>query len=172
MLMDDALRELVWERAGNTCEHCRLPQRFDILPFPFDHVIAIKPHGPTSAENLALSCYNDNRHKGPNIAGIDRVTSQLTRLLNPRRDDWQEHFAWNCPELAGLTGIGRTTINVLNMNLAERVEPAGRAPEPDPKIPGRWSEERASALVSTTWQRSQCCGKLKRYRFEETSWRN
>ena len=33
MLMDEALRELVWERAGNTCEYCRQAQRFEIVPF-------------------------------------------------------------------------------------------------------------------------------------------
>jgi len=54
--MDDALRQLVWKRAGDTCEYCRLPQRLDILPFQLDHVIAAKHHGPTSAANLALSC--------------------------------------------------------------------------------------------------------------------
>ena len=69
-----------------------------------------------------LSCYNDNLHKGPNIAGIDPLTGQLTPLFHPRRDDWHEHFAWNGPELVGLTPIGRTTIDVLNFNLAERVE--------------------------------------------------
>jgi hypothetical protein len=120
--MDDALQQLVWKRAGDTCEYCRLPQQFDILPFQFDHVIVIKHHGPTSAENLAISCYNDNAHKGPNIAGIDPVTGALTRLFNPRRDDWKAHFAWNGPELVGRTPIGRTTIDVLNMNLPERVE--------------------------------------------------
>jgi hypothetical protein len=120
--MDDALRQLVWKRAGDICEYCGLPQQFDILPFQLDHVIAMKHHGPTSAENLALSCYNDNAHKGPNIAGIDPVTGEITRLFNPRRDDWKEHFAWDGPELVGLSPIGRTTIDVLNMNLPERVE--------------------------------------------------
>jgi hypothetical protein len=120
--MDDALRLAVWKRAGDRCEYCRLPQEFDILPFQLDHVIASKHHGPTSAENLALSCYNDNAHKGPNIAGIDPLTGELTRLFHPRRDDWNDHFAWDGPELAGRTAVGRTTIDVLNMNLADRVE--------------------------------------------------
>ncbi len=120
--MDDALRQLVWKRAGDACEYCRLPQRLDILPFQLDQVISIKHHGPTSAENLALSCYNDNAYKGPNIAGIDPVTGAITRLFNPRWDDWKEHFAWDGPELVGRTPIGRTTIDVLNMNLPERVE--------------------------------------------------
>ena len=121
-VMDDALRQLVWDRAAGTCEYCRLPQRLDILPFQIDHVISIKHHGPTSADNLALSCYNENAYKGPNIAGIDVVTGQLTRLFNPRQDDWNEHFSWLGPELVGRTAVGRTTIDVLNINLPERVE--------------------------------------------------
>src|SRR5438552_5243609 len=63
---------------------------------------------PTSADNLALSCYNDNAYKGPNIAGIDLVTGQLMRLFNPRQDDWNEHFSWLGPELVGRTAVGRT----------------------------------------------------------------
>jgi hypothetical protein len=35
-----------------------LPQFLDILPFQIDHVIAIKHHGPTTSDNLALCCYN------------------------------------------------------------------------------------------------------------------
>jgi hypothetical protein len=120
--MDDALGLLVWKRASDTCEYCRLPQQFDILLFQLDHITAIKHHGPTSAENLALSCYNDNVHKGPNIAGIDPVTGEITRLFHPRQDNWKEHFSWDGPELVGRTPIGRTTIDVLNINLPERVE--------------------------------------------------
>jgi hypothetical protein len=120
--MDEVLRQLVWDRAGDTCKYCRLPQRFDILPFQIDHIIAVKHHGQTAADNLALCCYNDNTHKGPNIAGIDPPTGQVTRLFNPRRDAWHDHFAWNGPELVGRSPIGRTTIDVLNINLPERVE--------------------------------------------------
>ena len=88
--MDDALRELVWMRAADTCEYCRVPQRFDMLPFQLDHVTAVKHHGQTTADNLALSCYADNLHKGPNLAGIDPATGQLTRMFNPRTDSWRE----------------------------------------------------------------------------------
>jgi hypothetical protein len=63
--MNEALKRLVWERAADTCEDCRLPQSFDVLPFQIDHVIAEQHHGATVPENLALCCLNDNLHKGP-----------------------------------------------------------------------------------------------------------
>ena len=61
-------------------------------------------------------CSFDNLHKGPNIAGLDPVTRELTRLYNPRQDRWREHFAWQGAVLIGLTAVGRTTIRVLAMN--------------------------------------------------------
>jgi hypothetical protein len=120
--MDDTLRELVWERADDCCEYCRIPQRFDTLPFQVDHVIAVKHHGLTTAENLALSCFNCNAYKGPNIAGLDPDTGLLTRLFHPRTDDWVNHFRWRGPVLEGRTPVGRVTIDVLAINLPERVE--------------------------------------------------
>jgi hypothetical protein len=99
-----------------------LPQRLDILPFQIDHITALKHHGPTAAENLALCGFNDNSSKGPNIAGIDPITREITRLFNPRQDSWNEHFLWNGVQLFGRTAIGRTTIDVLNINLPERIE--------------------------------------------------
>jgi hypothetical protein len=38
--MNEALKRLVWDRAENTCEYCRLPQWLDALPFQLDHVIS------------------------------------------------------------------------------------------------------------------------------------
>ena len=60
-------------------------------------------------------------HKGSNIAGIDPVTNQVTRLFRPQRDDWTDHFHWQDAWLHGLTDIGRTTILVLEINDPEAV---------------------------------------------------
>jgi hypothetical protein len=57
-----------------------------------------------------------NLHKGPNIAGLDPATGELTRLYNPRRDRHTEHFAWLGAVIAGLTPVGRTAVHVLAMN--------------------------------------------------------
>jgi hypothetical protein len=120
--MDEALQQQVWDRAGYACEYCRMPQHLDLLPFQIDHIIAVKHHGPTAAHNLALSCFSCNSYKGPNIAGLDPTSGAMTRLFHPRLDEWAMHFAWNGPELVGRSAIARTTIDVLNINLPDRVE--------------------------------------------------
>ena len=120
--MDQSLRHLVRERALRRCEYCRLPEQYDLLPFQVDHVIAEKHRGPTHESNLALTCYNCNGHKGSNIAGRDPEGEALTALFHPRQDEWREHFEWRGAELHGRTPIGRTTIDVLNINDRDRVE--------------------------------------------------
>jgi hypothetical protein len=119
--MERALQELVWERAGHRCEYCQVAQEHDRLPFEVDHIIAKKHRGPTRAGNLCLACFADNNHKGPNLAGIDPQTRELTPLFNPRRHKWSRHFRWDGPVLVGRTAIGRTTIVVLEINLDYRV---------------------------------------------------
>lgn len=99
-----------------------MPEECDPLPFCCDHIIAQKHKGPTTENDLAWSCYDCNSFKGPNIAGIDPETEQIVPLFNPRSMSWEVHFVWNGQELSGRTAIGRTTIEVLNINDPERVE--------------------------------------------------
>ena len=120
--MEESLRRSVREAARGCCEYCLLPQQFTVLPLEVDHIVARKHGGPTTVENLCLACYNCNGHKGPNIAGIDPDTQEVTRLFHPRRDTWEEHFRWDGPTLVGQTPAGRATIVVLAMNIPERVE--------------------------------------------------
>jgi hypothetical protein len=105
----------VRERVANRCEYCQLPQVAFPLPFQIDHVRAEKHGGQTVEDNLALACTHCNRHKGPNIAGIDAETGEMVRLFHPRSDSWGQHFA-DGPYLRGKTAIGRATIGVLQMN--------------------------------------------------------
>ncbi len=80
--MEAALRALVRERAGNRCEYCRIHQDQDaFFKFPVDHIIALQHGGKTESDNLCLSCYRCNSHKGPNIASIDPETRDLVRLF-------------------------------------------------------------------------------------------
>jgi hypothetical protein len=121
-MIDAATRNLVWQRAEQRCEYCRLHQDDDpLLVFHVEHIIARQHGGTDLPGNLALCCHQDNRHKGPNLTGIDPITKKLTRLFNPRRHKWSRHFRWDGPMLVGRTAIGRTTVAVLGMNLRHRV---------------------------------------------------
>jgi hypothetical protein len=114
--MEKALELEVRRRADDLCEYCHLPESLSDLRHVVDHIIAKQHSGPTIAENLALACGRCNRHKGPNIAGLDPQTGNLVRLFHPRSDRWQDHFRWNGAQLLGRTDVGRATIEVLAMN--------------------------------------------------------
>lgn len=104
------------DRASRRCEYCLFPEYASELPFHVDHIIAEKHGGKTESQNLAWACFSCNLHKGPNIAGLDPITGSLTRLFNPRTDEWSRHFAWKGVRLRGRTAIGRTTVIVLDIN--------------------------------------------------------
>jgi hypothetical protein len=114
--MDPNLLAQVRQRAGDCCEYCRMPQAVHVRTFPIDHIRARQHGGLTTMDNLALSCLRCNSHKGPNLAGFDPDTDELTRLFHPREDRWDDHFQWDGPYLVGTTDIGRTTIEVCTMN--------------------------------------------------------
>jgi hypothetical protein len=98
-----------------------MPQRYDELAFEIDHIVAEQHGGKTVANNLALACFADNHHKGPNLAGIDPKSRKRTWLFNPRRHKWTRHFRWDGPVMVGRTAVGRATIVVLGINLAHRI---------------------------------------------------
>lgn len=119
--MSRQLFQTVRERAGQRCEYCLLSQSAFPLPFQIDHILAEKHGGETVESNLAFACTHCNRYKGPNIAGFDSETNQITRLFNPRTDIWEEHFTLNGPRICGKTPIGRATVNVLRMNSPDQL---------------------------------------------------
>ncbi|MEX2113564.1 MAG: HNH endonuclease signature motif containing protein [Pirellulales bacterium] len=121
MAVDKSLAELVWSRALARCEYCQLSQAYDPLPFELDHIIAVQHSGPNTADNLALSCFACNHHKGPNIAGFDTLRQQTVPLFHPRRDAWNDNFRWRGPVLEGITPVGRVTAHVLAINRDFRV---------------------------------------------------
>lgn len=121
--MDAATRNLVWQRAGIRCEYCGLEQQHSPLAsLQIDHVRPRKHGGKDDPNNLALCCIDCNLHKGSDIAGYDPETGFLTELFNPRRDPWDDHFAWQGVLIVGKTPIGRTTVEVLQLNSEDRLQ--------------------------------------------------
>jgi len=121
--MDEALEREVRRRAGGICEYCRLPAAVHPTPFEIEHVIPKQHGGRTVLSNLAYCCLHCNRHKGPNVCGLERRGSRtyFVPLFNPRKHKWNRHFRWSGPYVVGRTAIGRVTIQVLAMNDSLRV---------------------------------------------------
>ncbi|MBV9157921.1 MAG: HNH endonuclease [Acidobacteriaceae bacterium] len=117
--MNASLVRQVWRRAGDRCEYCHVPAAFYPLVFHIDHIIPRQHGGLTESDNLALACLHCNRHKGPNLAGLDPVSKRVVQLFHPRQDLWSDHFEWHGTELTGRTEIGRCTIRVLAINAAD-----------------------------------------------------
>jgi hypothetical protein len=120
--MDRELEKLVWERAAGRCEYRQVHQGDLDLPFEVDHVIAEHHLGRTEARNLCLACFACNRHKGPNVAGVDPKTRKIVPLFNPRRQKWSRHFRRAGPVLVGRTPKGRATVIALKINLDYRID--------------------------------------------------
>src|SRR5690242_7785259 len=99
----DALRALVTKRANSCCEYCLIPQESKSYSFEVDHIVAEKHRGQTNEANLALACLDCNRHKGSDFASFDPVTDQVAMLYNPRKDQWNEHFALDGALIKALT---------------------------------------------------------------------
>ncbi len=115
--MTEAARAFVRQRAANRCEYCHLHQ--DDSPLAALHIEHIRPrkHGGSDDEsNLCLACIDCNLHKGPNLTGIDPLTGAVTGLFHPRQQRWEDHFAFEGIYITGSTAVGRTTIQVLDMN--------------------------------------------------------
>ena len=121
--METGLRNLVRERAGQQCEYCHIGQ--DAEPyyrFHIEHIIPRQHGGTDDSDNLALACHHCNVHKGPNLTGIDPVSSEIIQLFNPRRQMWSDHFVRQESVIVGLTSTGRATVHLLKMNAVSRVE--------------------------------------------------
>lgn len=122
MKIPDETREAVKRRARNACEYCRLPQSASILPHQVDHIVARQHHGADDVENRCLCCLRCNLKKGPNLASIELGTDHLVPLFHPRRQKWRDHFSLNTDgKLQGRTPEGRVTVQLLEMNDADRV---------------------------------------------------
>lgn len=116
------LRRLVVARAGDCCEYCRIGQSSRVIDFAVDHIIAEKHGGPTEADNLCLSCYWCNSHKGSDISSVDwDATGEVMPLFHPRKHHWADHFRLHGAIIQPLTPEGRVTARLLRFNDPQRI---------------------------------------------------
>lgn len=123
MKLSKAQRQSVRKRARNCCEYCQLSAAASSLPFHVDHIVPVKHGGVDDIDNLCLACYKCNAHKGHDLVGFDPLTNEITRLYNPRKHIWDEHFGIQADlQIEGRTPEGRTTVGILQMNDVDRLE--------------------------------------------------
>jgi HNH endonuclease len=115
------LRRRVIERARKRCEYCHLPDGWVTLAHHVDHILPLRHGGATTEDNLAYACFDCNLDKGTNIAALDPLDGQLTRLFNPRLDLWHLHFTLEDGIIIGVNAIGRTTVQLLRFNREARL---------------------------------------------------
>ncbi|MEX2262291.1 MAG: HNH endonuclease signature motif containing protein [Bryobacteraceae bacterium] len=119
--ISEQLRAEVARRADYRCEYCLLHEEDAGFPHQIDHVISRKHGGSSDFDNLAYACVLCNRHKGSDVASIDRTTGLAVRLFDPRRDRWADHFRLDAEFIGSHTQIGAATVRLLRLNAAERV---------------------------------------------------
>ena len=120
--MDSATRTLVWSRAGDRCEYCRIHQAHSELTHHVEHIRAKKHGGSDDPSNLCLACERCNLFKGSDLTGIDADTGKIERLFDPREHAWEDHFRLVGPLILGITPLGRATVAVLSMNQGQRLQ--------------------------------------------------
>ena len=116
-------RQAIRALAGQCCEYCRVTEDERVSRFQIDHIIPIKHGGSDDSDNLCLACLKCNGFKGPNVAALDPESGEATKLYDPRRQKWSEHFQIEFDgSLAGISPEGRATIQVLRINEESRVK--------------------------------------------------
>ena len=112
-------KETVFQRANGCCEYCRSQARYSPDPFNVEHIAPLAAGGAANrSDNLALSCQGCNNLKFTSVDALDPITDQTMPLFHPRRQRWDEHFAWrgDFSLVIGLTPTGRATVETLQLN--------------------------------------------------------
>ena len=110
--------------ADNCCVYCKSQDRYSPHGFTIDHIIPISLGGSNDIENLAYACFLCNRLKSNKIEAFDNLSEKMFSLFNPRKDLWQQHFAWNedATLIIGISPIGRVTVSQLQLNRDKLIE--------------------------------------------------
>jgi len=82
------LRRMAADRAGDCCEYCRLPQRWQEATFHIDHILPRIDGGTTTDDNLALAGVSCSLRKAARVVAVDRDTGLYVALYHLRLQSW------------------------------------------------------------------------------------
>lgn len=118
------LREKIRLAAKDICGYCQSPQRLIPIIFEIEHILPKAKGGSDNEENLWLACGVCNSFKHAKTHATDPQTRRKTRLFNPRKQVWTEHFEFSKDktEIIGKTACGRATVVALKLNNTRSVK--------------------------------------------------
>src|SRR5690349_4634013 len=93
--VSEALSARVAAADHQRCAYCLTGEAITGLPLTIDHIQPTALGGETTFDNLCLACRSYNEFKASRNSGIDPLTGNEMPLFHPRRQRWNEHFAWN-----------------------------------------------------------------------------
>ncbi len=120
--ISNKLKSFVAKRATYQCEYCRLPEKDTLIRFHLEHIVSLKHGGSEIPDNLAYACPDCNFYKGTDLGTYLDNSEVFTRLFNPRKDNWDDHFELIEGLIQAKTPIAEATIRILQMNKPERIE--------------------------------------------------
>ena len=111
-------RAFIQDRANGCCEYCKFPFDFSHDAFHVEHILPLTRNGSNELENLAFSCDGCNSLKWTHVEWLDPDSEQKVSLFNPRKEEWNVHFAWSSDFIfvLALTPAGRATLDLLKLN--------------------------------------------------------
>jgi hypothetical protein len=89
--LPSALVDAVRRRARFRCEYCQVYG----WPPTVDQVLPRLLGGGDGPDNLSAACFPGNRLKSAHTHAEDPLTGELVPLFNPRREAWDQQFAWS-----------------------------------------------------------------------------
>lgn len=89
------LRRQVRQDAGARCGYCLRAEQLTGAPLTIDHFIPTVAGGPTTRNNLWLTCHRCNEFKAGRVSALDPDTGEQVSLYNPRMQTWRDHFVWS-----------------------------------------------------------------------------
>ena len=120
----DELKSKIRREARDRCGYCLTPQKIVSMSLEIEHIVPQAKGGTDTEENLWLACRNCNAFKHSKTHAVDPLTNTETKLFDPRRQDWAEHFEFNPEqtEIIGKTACGRATVIALRLNIDKAVK--------------------------------------------------
>lgn len=114
-MIANSTRDKLLFRSDYKCEYCHRVLLNAAWPesWQIEHIKPRSNGGTDHINNLAVACPRCNLNKREATEGKDYVTGRYTRLFNPRKDQWVNHFGVVAGQIVGRSVIGRATAKLL-----------------------------------------------------------